>query len=265
MRALGFDVDEGGSKSSLEKKAGHLLSAVKSAVGSAVSSVAHAAVTAIRPRGRSSSHVVGYHKPQSPFLLTKDSQNLFALGFISSRHAGVEPTLWFEYIVTSLLSTQMDADFKLVNPFLTPAQVSVIRDICAAVMLHTNRIGQLNRSLVDAWDLLKLLKTLAKHAAPPMMNAPSQLPVDSTLKQALILKATTLASGLATKRFYLRELRRDAKNIPVFGYDPRFLVFEFSDNIILREAQVLLIEKFMNKINVENKSMCTQMLMGAGK
>ena len=49
-----------------------------------------------------------------------------------------------------------------------------------------------------------------------------------------------------------------------YSYDPRFLVFEFMHDIVLRKSQVELVEEF--KRAIDNKdSRCNQMLMGAGK
>lgn len=46
--------------------------------------------------------------------------------------------------------------------------------------------------------------------------------------------------------------------------DPRFLVFEFTWNIMLREAQVILVREFMGALR-SGKSMVKQMIMGQGK
>ena len=271
MRRQGFEPEDKPQhvrRNSLEKKAAsaasaasNLFSAVKTSVQSAMSSAASAVSKAVRSRSNSlgGNNNFALHPPQSPFLLTKGSQNVSALSFASARHAGAEPTLWFEYLVTSLLSTGMDADMMLHNPFLTPQQILVIRDITVAIMFHTNRIGQINRCLIEAFDLMKLLRSLQK------VGSSGRGPADVTLKQALILKATTLASNLATKRHYLRESRRNEKNIPVFAFDPRYAVFEFSDNLVLRDSQISLVDRYVQQTQVEGKSLCSQMLMGAGK
>lgn len=46
--------------------------------------------------------------------------------------------------------------------------------------------------------------------------------------------------------------------------DPRFLVFEFTWNILLRKAQVILVRDFMGALR-SGKSMVKQMIMGQGK
>lgn len=47
-------------------------------------------------------------------------------------------------------------------------------------------------------------------------------------------------------------------------YDPRFLLFEFTWNILLRESQVILIREFMDAL-ANGRSLVKQMIMGAGK
>ena len=273
MRKLGLDPSDKpappppqpAAAKGIEAKAASMLSAVKNAVSSAVSAVSSAS-SALRSRSDSGSGRTAFnlHPPQSPFLLTAGSANVHALAFASARHAGSEPTVWFEYLVTSLLSTCLESDLALLNPFLDDKQIAVLRNIVASVMFHTNRIGQINRCLLEAFDLLKLLKSLRSSASSSSSGGGVRA-ADSSLKQALVLKATTLASNLATKRHYLRESRRNEQNIPVFAYDPRYLVFEFSDNIVLRDTQVSLIDRFVQVTQVEGGSLCTQMIMGAGK
>lgn len=47
-------------------------------------------------------------------------------------------------------------------------------------------------------------------------------------------------------------------------FDPRYLVFEFTYSLMLRKSQVILVNKFMDALR-NNRSMCHQMIMGAGK
>ena len=48
-------------------------------------------------------------------------------------------------------------------------------------------------------------------------------------------------------------------------FDPRFLVFEFIYNILLRAPQVRLVRSFMASLDGKNASHCEQMIMGGGK
>ena len=58
-----------------------------------------------------------------------------------------------------------------------------------------------------------------------------------------------------------------ATNTPngvAFSFDPRYLVFEFSQEILIRKSQVQLIDQFINVV-ANGGSMVNQMIMGAGK
>eukprot|EP00965_Chrysotila_dentata_P142133 4698934-Pleurochrysis_carterae.AAC.1 len=50
----------------------------------------------------------------------------------------------------------------------------------------------------------------------------------------------------------------------MYSYDPRFLTFEFTHNIVLRQAQVELVREFTLAVR-EGKPLVKQMLMGGGK
>lgn len=47
-------------------------------------------------------------------------------------------------------------------------------------------------------------------------------------------------------------------------FDPRYLVFEFTYSLMLRKSQVILVNKLMDALR-NGRSMCHQMIMGAGK
>ena len=59
-------------------------------------------------------------------------------------------------------------------------------------------------------------------------------------------------------------MKEDDGGKSLFSFDPRYLVFEFAHNILLRKAQVDLVNKFVDAMK-NDSSMCHQMIMGAGK
>ena len=73
--------------------------------------------------------------------------------------------------------------------------------------------------------------------------------------------SSKIAVELTNERHYTET---SPANPSVVRFDPRFLVFEFTYGIMLRKAQVILVKKFIRALS-ENKSMCHQMIMGAGK
>jgi superfamily II DNA or RNA helicase len=75
------------------------------------------------------------------------------------------------------------------------------------------------------------------------------------------LKSAALAEMLSTRRGYAEVVRRDGVHVE---YDPRFLLFEFSSNIILRDAQIRLVRSFVAAVD-NGESLCHQLIMGAGK
>ena len=78
------------------------------------------------------------------------------------------------------------------------------------------------------------------------------------LCQEISLQAAKIATDLTSERTYMK---MDSSSI---RFDPRYLVFEFTYSIMLRKSQVILVNKFMQALR-ENRSMCHQMIMGAGK
>ena len=87
--------------------------------------------------------------------------------------------------------------------------------------------------------------------APPI--APLAPPVQAA--SAITLKAQTFAEQLLTGRHYVGTDR---------AYDPRFLLFEFTHNLVLREAQVALVREFVDAVR-GGRPLVKQMLMGGGK
>ena len=78
------------------------------------------------------------------------------------------------------------------------------------------------------------------------------------LCQEITLQAAKVAEDVTCERHFM------TMNSSSIQFDPRFLVFEFTYSLMLRKSQVVLVNKFMSSLN-SNRSMCHQMIMGAGK
>lgn len=78
------------------------------------------------------------------------------------------------------------------------------------------------------------------------------------LSKEIELQAAKVAADITNERHFMST---DGNFI---SFDPRYLVFEFTYSIMLRKSQVILVNKFMESLR-NNKSMCHQMIMGAGK
>jgi hypothetical protein len=166
------------------------------------------------------------------------------LGFVLDRYARRECLLSFEFLVCSLISSKGDATIKQLNPYLSSTDVARILDLTVAALLLINRVAHVNLCLASARELLAMLVKLQTQAK----DGPS-LP-------ELVLQAGSLASQLTAERHYVG---KDKK------YDPRFLVFEFTHSILLRQSQITLVDKFMAAAREPNGAICHQMIMGAGK
>jgi len=81
------------------------------------------------------------------------------------------------------------------------------------------------------------------------------------ISQEIKLQASKVAGDVTSERHYMK---MNPSNPNFIEFDPRFLVFEFTYSLLLRKSQVILVHKFMNALR-NNRSMCHQMIMGAGK
>ena len=150
-----------------------------------------------------------------------------------------------------------ESDLQLANPFVSNADAGAVLDLAVSAIMRANRVGQINRCMSEARGLLRLLErdmsSVTEGAAADMASA-------------ILLKSQTLAEQLLARRHYMTPAAA-----PVAGdgglalaYDPRFLLFEFTHNIVLRKAQVELIGEFVHAVR-SAQPMVKQMLMGGGK
>jgi hypothetical protein len=192
--------------------------------------------------------------------------------FCLRRLSGQESFIWLEFLFGTTLSSQQHYDLHRLNPYLTQGQTDILNSIAVAAILHANRIGQINRSLIDARSIQKSLLKLVKELGE------SSLTLDSDRKSlihGIALKSESLVNNLITARHYidsketvvadeLDAKRRRVESTDVFSYDPRFLLFEFTWNILLRKVQVEMVRDYISDLR-NGKSSVKQMIMGAGK
>lgn len=169
----------------------------------------------------------------------------FRLGQISER----EPTVWFELLVASILSTTAEQDIRSLNPYLSSAAYKTVTSLTVVAMLASIRIGQSHRALAGLSHLVKLLRAVKSSNTPE---------AQSRLCKEITLQASKVATDITTERHFMHVTSN------VVEFDPRFLVFEFTYSLMLRKSQVILVNKFLQALN-NGKSMCHQMIMGAGK
>lgn len=156
-------------------------------------------------------------------------------------------------------------------------------ELTSVALLTANRIGQAQRCLVEAKELHEILQQLPTAGGG---SRRASLSSDS-LERAALSKAEMLASSLTSKRHYAvasgagggvapaepnlidmsglggRGGRPAARGLPV-DFDPRLLVFEFTHDLLLRDAQVMLLTRFL-EAHRRGDSLCHQLIMGQGK
>ncbi|CAJ1357239.1 unnamed protein product [Effrenium voratum] len=164
------------------------------------------------------------------------------------RYCGQEPEVWFEFLFGTLLSGKQKEDWQTVNPFLGDQELQLLSDLAVLVMLRASRLGLLSRSLEELSRVQVQVQAL--EAGEPLES-----------RRLLLAQASaSLAATLRSKRAY-------APGDLEGSYDPRFLAFEFTRNLLLRENQVNLVQDFISTL--ENKeggsAMVKQMIMGQGK
>ena len=181
------------------------------------------------------------------------------IAVLFARSHGQESTIWFALLIGTMLSSKGFAELARINPFLTQDHIRTLEDAVAALMLRINRAGQISRCLAACTAMAELLAQAEDGPAGDLGGG-----AGLGLAEEMGLMARELAAQLSAQRSYIT-IERDMEGKTMrLRYDPRLLVFEFMQNIVLRKAQVELIEQFKVAI-AQGSSRCHQMLMGAGK
>eukprot|EP00966_Prymnesium_polylepis_P168820 3903474-Prymnesium_polylepis.1 len=84
------------------------------------------------------------------------------------------------------------------------------------------------------------------------------------MERAAASKAHVLARNLTAKRHYTVVPAASAPSAASADFDPRLLVFEFTHDLLLRDAQVELLNRFLDAQR-RGLSLCHQLIMGQGK
>ena len=165
------------------------------------------------------------------------SEKQFQIGLLCNREA----TCSVEYLVASSLSSTQSSDINVLNPYLTPGDVSDIVSLTTIAMLTSVRVGQIKRCLALAAKLRNLLAT-------PKVD-----------DKEVITTSEALATMICAGRHYMSQTQTGAAS-----FLPHYLVFEFTQNLQLRKSQVELVDSIAGKLE-GGESVVTQLIMGAGK
>jgi thiol-disulfide isomerase/thioredoxin len=171
--------------------------------------------------------------------------------FLLRRTAGQAAEIWPEFLFGSLISSKGELDITALNPYVPLERVDVILQLVILTMLRANRMGHISRCVGATIVLQKLMKrTLEKNSM-------------ETLLPMVLQGADDLADMLSSGRHYGTLLQSEGEALKV-AFDPRFLIFEFAWNILLRQKQVEIVKDFVGHVKA-GSSKVKQMIMGAGK
>jgi hypothetical protein len=171
--------------------------------------------------------------------------------FNLAHDSGQVPEYSFEYFTSLLLDDAWDVRLSEINPYLDSSTIRRSESLLVGAILRFSRAGLVARCISTAKDLIETLTD----------SLSSQEKELATVLNGVSLKSAALAEMLSTRRGYAEVVRRDGVHVE---YDPRFLLFEFSSNIILRDAQIRLVRSFVAAVD-NGESLCHQLIMGAGK
>ena len=171
--------------------------------------------------------------------------------FVLARTGEAEVTMQFDYLVSSLLSTRSDRDIQRLNPFIDERKTNFVYDLTISAILHACRVAQTNNTLDLLSDLTRFMHRLRA----------GRTPVQEAIKSSTILQEK-VAQSLVAKRHFVKVFVQNGG--VAFSFDPRYLVFEFAQDILIRKSQIELIDQFINTV-ANGGSMVSQMIMGAGK
>lgn len=166
--------------------------------------------------------------------------------FALQRAAGLSEPVDIAYLAATLASSEGEQDRRSCNRTLPMkgSRAQRLTDSIAAALLLVNRRPLVSAALEAAGELLALVKrggAWGKHACEQMCE---------TVAQRLY----------ATRCYGDWERNRGA----AWSCDPRFLVFEFQMDVLLRQRQVDLVLDFVRAAEGQ-QSRVRQMIMGAGK
>ena len=174
--------------------------------------------------------------------------------FVLRRAASQAAEVWPEFLFASILSSKGEQDLQRLNPYVPASHVETVIQLVMLGMLRANRKGHLSRCIGATVILLKLLRE-AVDKCPAQTSFPK-------LMQAGDDVANMIAAGRHfTSLAHGGDGLLDATAVLL---DPRFLIFEFTWNILLRKKQVDIVLDFVEQVR-QGKSKVKQMIMGAGK
>lgn len=173
--------------------------------------------------------------------------------FCLKRTAGINSSVWIEFLFGILISSKGEEDLLRLNPYLSSSTIKEMLSLITISMLRSNRLGHTNRCIGIAINLEALLQKILKIPAEQLsLQGPILMP-------KLLQSGEELSKNIAMARHYIASTPAGS-----LDFDPRYLVFEFVWNIQLRQKQVEIVDNFRENLK-NGVSKVKQMIMGAGK
>ena len=185
---------------------------------------------------------------------TSDADRIARRVFLLKReHSGGALLSWHEMRCRSLMSSEFPKEVRKFNPFLTDQECAQLEGLISEMMLVGNRLVLVGACVEIAYRLAECSTRRQACIDAPPGSALSALLTDTgkDLSQAVF----ELAERLYTQRWYIDTNGK---------YDPRFLCFEYSFDMVLRKRQVEIVHEIVDEA-MGDKSAVHQMIMGAGK
>eukprot|EP01012_Entosiphon_sulcatum_P024255 TRINITY_DN29428_c0_g1_i1.p1 TRINITY_DN29428_c0_g1~~TRINITY_DN29428_c0_g1_i1.p1 ORF type:complete len:4234 (+),score=586.19 TRINITY_DN29428_c0_g1_i1:35-12736(+) len=185
--------------------------------------------------------------------------------FLLRRYFKHHAFITLDWLTAALLSSSAEVDLRVMNPFLEGTD-ELLR-VILSVLLHCNRYHHANQALMQVRTLQGSIRQLQRvptddKLAPVLSRTQSAVPDKSSgTVQRVQQMASSLAETLTSQRHYVRH---DDATPGSYLFDPRFIVFEYIFNLLLRKRQVEMIEWFVDNLR-NGQSRVQQMIMGAGK
>jgi len=189
--------------------------------------------------------------------LRKDSESgskMLRLGL--QRRAGAWAEVTFEDLVECLTCDGGEHILSRLSPGVTAAQIVTGLHLTSQALLLTLRATLAARAAAMVADTLIALTNCAKTAAMDGIDS-----VDRDLR----LRALAVAELISVERHYFHaDTSNPFSKATTLVFDPRLLVYEYSQSIVLRKRQVELTRDFVSTAELGG-GQCAQMLMGEGK
>jgi hypothetical protein len=179
------------------------------------------------------------------------------------------PEVSVEFMFGATLSSKGAEDIEALNPYLKAETLDLILRLVGVTMLRANRVGHANRCIGMCVRLLSLVDSALRTSAGSTERATAA----ETLVPKMAQASAALAEGLQSQRHFMHEVDSSPESDqagsaaasgstdrPGIEYDPRFLIFEFVWNILLRQKQVEIVHMFREGL-AEGRSKVKQMIM----